>query len=598
MVAALGWGVAYSEGQGAPPTPDPVEELRAALPLRLDDIANPTPRVLEFRLTTLQKKIDALKTVSDLRRALALDEWKEDAGSILKKEFGDIDTAMRKEVGRRLAERLHALAIGDNPNNRLAAASLIAEMGTSVRALDRNDKAGFARSLTPEVILLTKDDKDVGVRQQALRALGNINAKPEVAAKVFQQVLADDTTNPNQLAPDSPSPKQIAADGLGQMMRVVNLLKKKGQKSSGVEAYPDDVVRTAIAVVGAIKPGLKDADPQVRASCLRVLQEAGQALGELIPESFARKDFPPAGRELTDEERREIIKLHEILQKEIQELSPLSKELRLQEPMLAEALADKDVRVRKAAIESLETVANARLRLQRRIKSVPQIDKDTKTLDLMKEAQTLENLLKNNLTDVVRLLSDSDVAIRRATVNFLENLEESAAPGLPALNAALTDEDRFVRWSAARAIGSIGTDQAAVAVTNLSRLLGDDDLNVRIAAAGTLELMGNLAKGAVGRLTRAIGEGDVESRLAALFALQRMDPELTREALPQILACLDHGDVRLRRAALVNLTKMGQSANSPTTITALRAALGDEDQEVRVRAADALIGIQPATKKN
>src|ERR1700738_1767519 len=56
---------------------DAVDDLRQALPLRLEELGNPTPAILDYRRTTLQKKVDQLRTISELRRALALEEWKE-----------------------------------------------------------------------------------------------------------------------------------------------------------------------------------------------------------------------------------------------------------------------------------------------------------------------------------------------------------------------------------------------------------------------------------------------------------------------------------------------------------------------------------------
>src|SRR5947208_3515357 len=58
---------------------DPVEELRQAL--RLEDVRLPNEQIIEFRRKNLADKIGGLKTIGDLRRALALDEWKEEPGA-------------------------------------------------------------------------------------------------------------------------------------------------------------------------------------------------------------------------------------------------------------------------------------------------------------------------------------------------------------------------------------------------------------------------------------------------------------------------------------------------------------------------------------
>src|SRR5581483_12333788 len=68
---------------------DPVEDLQAALAIRLEDLTTQTETVTRFRRETLQKKINRLRTIGQLRRALALEEWK------------PLDTAERKQVADR-----------------------------------------------------------------------------------------------------------------------------------------------------------------------------------------------------------------------------------------------------------------------------------------------------------------------------------------------------------------------------------------------------------------------------------------------------------------------------------------------------------------
>src|SRR5262245_55534490 len=75
---------------------DPVDDLRQALPL--DDVSNPSEEMLQFRRTNLQKKIDALKDVGELRRALVLDGWRDDPARGANVGIRRIDADMRREV--------------------------------------------------------------------------------------------------------------------------------------------------------------------------------------------------------------------------------------------------------------------------------------------------------------------------------------------------------------------------------------------------------------------------------------------------------------------------------------------------------------------
>ena len=76
---------------------DPVEDLRQAL--RIEDVRNPTPEQLDFRRKNLSRKISNLKTIGDLRKALALDEWKEEPEQGRNEEIRKIDEQMRRLVG-------------------------------------------------------------------------------------------------------------------------------------------------------------------------------------------------------------------------------------------------------------------------------------------------------------------------------------------------------------------------------------------------------------------------------------------------------------------------------------------------------------------
>ena len=268
---------------------DPVEDLRLTLPMRLEDIANPTPFVLQFRQEMLQKKVDALRTIPQLRRALALDEWKEDPTRVTNEKLRLIDSSMRKQVGERLTKGIREVVASGDSNSKLAVANLIAEMGPTLRAMEPLVRTGYARSLTPEVIQLAQE-KDLAVRQEALRALGNLNARVKDVMPVFKGVLEK----------DSLGPRRLAADGLAQLVRVSNHLQKRGR--SGVDTTREEVLETVQAVLENSLLGLKDEDVQVRALSLIAFQTAAQALADQIPDGFNRKEFPPEGRTLSEEE--------------------------------------------------------------------------------------------------------------------------------------------------------------------------------------------------------------------------------------------------------------------------------------------------------
>src|SRR5437016_2191631 len=124
--AAVGWLLtltAAHAGAQVPTNPDPVEELRLVLPGQLGDATN--NEALLLREKTLTERAKALRTLADLRRALALTEWK-DTGP--KSKLQEIDYRIRGEIGQRLMDGLQAVADKGDATSRLAAANLVGEI--------------------------------------------------------------------------------------------------------------------------------------------------------------------------------------------------------------------------------------------------------------------------------------------------------------------------------------------------------------------------------------------------------------------------------------------------------------------------------------
>jgi HEAT repeat protein len=234
-----------------------------------------------------------------------------------------------------------------------------------------------------------------------------------------------------------------------------------------------------------------------------------------------------------------------------------------------------------------------RHRLRKRVASVPLFigDKAAQMANGAAEAlqiDALEPLLKN-LADATRLLADRDVRIRRATVDLLDVLEESAAPAIPALAQVLSDPDRFVRWAAVRALGHIAPEDSAGVVPRIAPLVADPDLNISLQAIATLAAIGPPAKDALPILLQAIQKGEVDVRVAAIDALPRIGLQPAAAVIPTLIDALKHCDARVRRAAAEMLGRFGSDARP--AIPALRNLLGDDDAEVRIRASDAILSI-------
>ncbi len=196
---------------------------------------------------------------------------------------------------------------------------------------------------------------------------------------------------------------------------------------------------------------------------------------------------------------------------------------------------------------------------------------------------------------MARLLGDSDARVRRTAVNFLEYFPEARPAVVPDLIRALCDPDRFVRWAAARALGTFSKNyqakDAVPAVPALAKMLFDSDYTDRLAAAATLESLGEYAEAALPELARAVHFGNVENRVAAMYVIQSIGPERSTSAIASVTDALHQEDPRVHRVAAETLGRFGPRARNQATVDALRRALGDDDQEVRINASEALLQI-------
>lgn len=564
---------------------DAVEDLAVALQVRSGELVNQTAETLAHREADIQKRIRALQTISELRRALALQEWNDDPTRSLVEPLRRIDAKLRQQVGNRLLEAIRGVVKTGNPNSKLAVANLIAEMGPDVRSImpegdgKQDSMKGFARTLTPEVVQLAADS-DLAVRQEALRALGNIFPKSEIASAVLKRTLEKDAVGP----------RRLAAESLIQMVKVVNHLQRKTRSTSGVEANRQDLLDTVTHVVKLGGAGTRDSDAQVRESCLQALQVSAQAIADLIPEGAKRTEYPREGRELTEEERKKIEGDQARSLKDIGELVVQLKAFQQLGGVLAQTLEDRHPRVQMAALAAAENFGIIRFRLIRLVRSTPQVKGDDGGLRaLFKSCDPLGEFLPQGLGLISRLLGDRDVQLRRAAVDVLEILEVAAKDAIPLLTQSLTDPDRFVRIAAARAIANIDPQKAEAAVPRLAKMLSDPDLSIRVAAAKTLRTLGALAVPAVPALASAVADGDAEGRIEAMGALETIGAEAGKSALPQLIQALEHSDLRVRRAAAKTLGAFGAAA--ATAVPALRRTLGDDDAEVRTNASDAILSI-------
>jgi HEAT repeat protein len=221
-------------------------------------------------------------------------------------------------------------------------------------------------------------------------------------------------------------------------------------------------------------------------------------------------------------------------------------------------------------------------------------DKDDKEVDTGREA--LDRMLRNIAREMVRRrFTDPNPRSRRTSLLAIEGLGNAAIPLLPQLIRATKDSDRFVRWTAARALGKLGQPETKLTAAQiktslgaLGHLLDDEDLDVRIAAAKAIEAFGESAEPAVPALVAHINVGDAEYRIAVIRAVESVG-NAARSALPAIARELKQVDPRLRTEAARALGRFGPLARA--YVPELEKLSNDPDSDVRRAASAAIINI-------
>jgi HEAT repeat protein len=590
--------------------PDPVAELREALRTTPLD---PTkfPDELTYRRETLTKRINALRTVSDLQRALMLNDWLDEDPAIRA-----VDNPIRAEVSKRLQDTLRAALESTNPTSQLAAANLIGELGVTIRGV--GNKASVTEPLAPVLAKRVRDGA-LEVRVAAARALANINPPPGVAVPSLGELLrSEDVTL-----------RRTAAGALGSLVqRVAQLIPlRAGKTTMVVEASPEDVVAMAAAVVPVLTPGLQDADREVRRLSTQAVQNAAVAESELALDPRRSPQRPlPTGKKLSPEERQDVQETYENYQNNQRLLAPLSRALGDHAPDLRGVLDDSDPAIRLLARRTLEEMAYSWLKQEQGRGNLPALPGGAPPVrgqvpggeperggnrgprPLPREplprpqpekpeanASPTRPLLQGLQTVLPELqggIRDPNWRVRLATVEALEMLGNEAAPAAPTLVAGVDDPNLFVRWASARVLGKIDPPVAIdTAVPALTRLLFDPHLDVQQIAAQALQRYGPDARAAVPALVRRLGEGDAEIRVAALRTLEAIGTD-ARDAVPAIGAALSQPSPRVRQAAAEVMGRFGPLARSQEA--ALRRALEDSDPNVRKAASDALFSVLPS----
>jgi HEAT repeat protein len=542
-----------------------VEKVRQALRQ-----FGPEPEQQKKAQEELNRCIKDLRGLSDLAQALVLPDWG------LGERVPNLPApAGRDGIARDFEKALgEALDKGDR-TRRCAAVTLFADMtssqprGPQPPQLDPLVAAVLARLLEKVAALARSDDAEV--REAVARALGRTALEPSKAVAPLEKLLGDEKR----------AVKWAAAEALARQAR-------GGDLRPGELGLRERSIDTNLAVYAAVVPvavkGLDDADDKVsRPSAEAIKQSAAGVRGAVrgMEQNFGPGRIP-APRPFPGKpppEDVEPVAVPRLLFPEA--VGALAKVATATRPLLN----SKDAERRVQGCQVLEAIAAARAQMLRTAKGVP-----AKTFG--GEGDPLLAGLRETVKDLAACADHENVEVRLAALYVLEELGPQAAPAVEAAAKAMAHDDSFVRWAAARVLGKMAPEKADKAVPALAARANDDNGDVRITALAALQRYKADARRAVKEVSEALKRDDEQTRLWAVRVLAAVGPEGRAETTIPLIGALKMKEPAVRRIAVTALAKFDKPDKDTAAAlrAALRAALADDDGEVRRTASEALLG--------
>lgn len=387
--------------------------------------------------------LSALRSLADLQGAATLVEWRESASD---EETAAVDHANRAAAIELFTRAVRRILRKGEPAGVAGTMEMLERMAGLAHAT--GEPLTLVRGFAPELANLVIQGPP-RLRGLAAHTLAQIGPPVVVAVPALSELLQ---AGEGEL-------RRAAADSFALLMQ--NALQATGE--SGLVLRPasrGDLVRVASRVVPAVQAGLDDVLPEVRRHCLRTIGLACAALTRLMEE-------PP---------RSERLSPPRSLQAEYQQLWPLLQALRDQGPVLERLLQDRDLETRILTYKALEELGVARARWLRRC-AARREDADEKLLaELLHQAlpgvaealthpdvrvrrsaldvlETSGPLALPALPALSRALRDPDRFVRWSAARTVGKLGPAAAPRtLANLTPLLHDPDVELRKAAAKAL--------------------------------------------------------------------------------------------------------------------------------------------------
>ena len=279
---------------------------------------------------------------------------------------------------------------------------------------------------------------------------------------------------------------------------------------------PDATVRSAAAgalrymgpeakaAIPALADRLRDVDWSVRKAASDTLKRLGADVAVSVAQQI---------HDANPEVRETVVRT-------LQEIGPEAKAVI---PTLVEALGDQSALVRSLAASTLRDLGpEAKI-------AIPALADRLRDADWsvsIAASHALERMGPEAVFSVVHQIRDADPRVRELAVRTLRGLGPDAKEAVPMLTESLWDADSSVRLFAISALRHVGPE-AKTAIPALAERLRDGDANVRNAAVHLLERVGPEA---IPSLTALLSDKEAYVRELAAKGLQQIGYEARQTA--------------------------------------------------------------------
>lgn len=443
--------------------------------------------------------------------------------------------------------------------------------------------------------IVDKKTNDAALRIAAATTLGDFGPEAKTAVKTLRSLLAENDAALKQAGVVALG--RIGPDARDVLPELVELTEAKDPalQLAAIEAVGRMGADSKLAL-RALSNLADNGDSQVAVTAVEGLARVGKNAGPTLAAALKKGDL-----------NRRLLILRAMVAAKMDARGAVAELLVL--------AGDEQPDVRKLARTLLDTLGKGAASDLIKVLKDPAQPEATRTA----AAAALARLepAKENLADLVRLLKEPKVELRRAAADTLPRLGPDAVDALTDLIVALRDEDAAVRAGAGRAIKNTGPKGAArlkailaqgpeaaakahlnlalrlieigskeTPVADLIAALGDkEDLVAR--AAG--EALGARGEPVVPPLVQALKDPAVR-RYAAL-ALRDIGPK-AKAATPVLVETLADADAPTRGLAAQALAAIGPDAR-PAAAALINGMLKDTDKEHRAHCARALLLVDP-----